>query len=166
MDPQLLISEGAIDLDPSKASHHDGDTYSDGVTTYRERFCDTAEVAGSYGNKCWGDQYGIGEFAGINFGKRGKEYAIAAFQNAQHVQIIKGNIVDGRKLVATIIDGQSLPCLLIREGLAWENVSHYYEGQLDNLPPLPDQAYKAAKLAEQHFQKPWEYKNDAEPCQE
>jgi endonuclease YncB( thermonuclease family) len=170
VDPQVLASEGAINFDPVEiVKFHDGDTFSDSTTVYRLSANDCAETEGSDGNKCWPDQFGLGEYAEggmleTNFGQLGKEYVAAAFQKAQTAQKVLGKLDDfGRRLGYFVVDGQLLQCLLVREGLAWETVSYY---GLGSHPPLAQIVLDASKIyGEPHFQQPYKYKNQAPQCQ-
>lgn len=166
IDPQVVASEEGEFIDPSLFVAIDGDTIDDPKETDRLSACDCAELA----NGCWPDQYGIGEFSDINYGQLGKEYTVQALLHAKGAIKVPG-IIDkyGRRMAHILLDFvgngeyESLNCLLVREGLAWETVTHY---GLGTHPPLSQKVLDASKFVGEppHFMRPDLWKN-AQSCQ-
>lgn len=169
IDPQVIASEGGVDLNPSAIEVHDGDSGTGPDEKYRFSACDAAELAvDCIGGKTWSDQYGTGEFSDVNYGQLGKEYAVNAFLAAKSAKVVKGKLDENNRrlsyfLISTGNGYDLLNCLLVREGLAWETVSYY---GLGSHPPLAQKVLDASKFAgEPHFANPYLYKKNAQSCQ-
>lgn len=165
INQQLLEKAGVREVDSSNIRVHDGDTVSAAVT-YRFIGVDAAEVANCIDGNGWADQHGVGEHSDTNYGQLGRSYVNNAIRAAQNVQVVADDRDQyGRMLVYFFVDNQFLQCLLVRNGLAYETVSHYGFG---SHPELDQIVLDASEYAGQpHFVRPDLYRRQAaEPCQQ
>ncbi|MEK7528343.1 MAG: hypothetical protein AAB592_01105 [Patescibacteria group bacterium] len=154
----LLEERGAIDMEASEIVVHDLDTIRDASTTYRFSAVDGAECEACFGDSTgWPDQYGTGADTDVNYCERGKVYVETAIGNAQRVRKVTGRLDDnGRRLGYFVVDNDLLNCLVVRDGVAWETVSHY---GLGSHPPLAQLVADAAEFSgDPHFEEPYLYK--------
>ncbi len=149
--------EGSIDIPKEKIVYDDGDTITFDDITIRVLGIDTPEIAHP--------EHGfvIDQPQGREASARAEELMRQAgrvsyipFQNDQY----------GRLLAHLFIDNELLGVTLIREGLAYETISHYGD---NGFPELAARILKAADNAPEPSFKPphiWRRENRTEPATE
>lgn len=153
---------GSTEVNPAEVKVHDGDTIKVQKKKYRLVAVDTAECKAYFGGgRGWPDQYGEGDFADVNYCKKGKEFVDTAIHDAKKVEIVDLGITDkyGRGLAFVIADGVSIQCELVRTSLAYETVHTYGPQGQDYLSGM---VMEAAYISEQpHFEDPHVFRHTA-----
>lgn len=134
---ELIKRKGAREIDPSETYAHDGDTIITERVSYRLSKVDSAEVEACINGTGWDDQYGVGEHSDINYGRRARSYVDNAIHAAQKIQLLSdGRDPFERVLTHLFVDSQLLPCLLVKNGLAYEAVTQYGFGDHPELAQM------------------------------
>lgn len=163
LDEEAFAAEGAVPIVPSEVAVHDGDTMKDRAGEYRFSAVDAAECEACFSDETgWPDQHGVGSDSEVNHCEEGRDYTNVAIHGARHVWKVPGRLDEyGRRLAYIVVDmgdgrKQLLNCLLVRDGEAWQTVSHWGPG---SHPPLAQMVLDASEYAgPPYFEEPWLWK--------
>lgn len=91
------------------------------------------------------------------YASRASDYCRRAFDDADviELELVASDDTYGRRLGHFFVDGESLSLALVREGLAWETVSHFGD---NGFPDLAAAILEAHENAERDFQEPYHWR--------
>ena len=144
-------------MDKSKIRPDDGDSFHYDTLTIRVLGMDTPEIRH--------DEHGF--FEDQPLGRDAATMTKKIFEDAQKIEYIPyQNDRYGRLLAHVFVDGELLSEKLIRQGLAYETVSHYGD---NGFPDLAQHILKITKESPKpQFEPPWKWRQEhrKEPVQQ
>ncbi|MFH1681577.1 MAG: thermonuclease family protein [Candidatus Eisenbacteria bacterium] len=151
-----IETERAIPVPKDRVEYDDGDTFSFGETTIRVLGIDTPEITHR--------EHGF--FEDQPFGREAAAFTERTLRRAKRITYLPyQNDRYGRLLAHVFVDGELLAVRLIREGLAYESITHYGD---NGFPEIAAAILKAAKESPKPaFESPhtWRREHRREPAE-